>query len=470
MQTSWGVGGSHPRVGFRRVAGRRNSLVMRRSRTASVHALAIAGVLACAAAANAGPGDIDRSFGGDGRLSPDLSGRGLPDEGAAVAIQDDGRLVVAGYLRQRVKDRGIRTHVAVARFRSRGVLDRSFARDGIKVVDLRGWSDFSAGVAIDGRDRIVVAANTGITDEFDETFSWDSAVIRLRPDGRLDPQFSDDGIVVDPGIALAEDLSLLPDGTIVVAGTRYEADDGSPFQYPSDFAAIRYTRRGERDTSFADGGRVVTDLGSANDEAAAAEVADDGAIVVGGTAGGDFALVRYLPGGDPDETFADGGIQTTNVLTHDEGADLAIQADGKIVLVGAADPAAAGDHRDFALARYLSDGELDPSFWGDGIRTISRGDFDVLTSVELQPDGKIVAGGSLDRADDWTDFAVARIRPGGALDRGFGKRGIRATTFGPESYDTGQGLALDGRGRIVLAGDAWSDGSLDVAVARYRGG
>jgi uncharacterized delta-60 repeat protein len=444
--------------------------MMRRSRTTVVQALAIAGILACTTAAHAGPGDIDRSFGGDGKASPDLSGRDLPDEGAAVAVQDDGRIVVAGYLRRRVEDRGIRTHVAVARFRVRGVLDRSFAGDGIKVVNLRGWSDFSAGVAIDRRDRIVVAANTGITDEMDDTYSWDSALIRLRPDGRLDRRFSGDGLLVDPSLALAKDLSLLPDGKVVVAGTGFEPDDGSPLSYPSDFAAIRYTRRGKPDTSFGEGGRVVTDLGSADDEASAVDVADDGAIVVGGTAGGDFALVRYLPGGDPDASFSDDGIQTTNVLTYDEGTDLAIQADGKIVLVGAADPAASGDHRDFALARYLGDGQLDPGFWEDGVRTISRGDFDLLSSVALQSDGKIVVGGSLDTGDDWDDFAVARLRPGGALDRRFGRAGIRTTMFETEAYDSAQGLALDGRGRIVLAGDTSSRRSRDVAVARYRGG
>jgi uncharacterized delta-60 repeat protein len=153
----------------------------------------------------------------------------------------------------------------------------------------------------------------------------------------------------------------------------------------------------------------------------------DGKIVIAGDAGGAaeytsrFGLARFRDDGVLDATFADDGVVRTNFTRLDDSAtDLAIQADGSIVAVGAAG-FGWGSFSSFALARYEPDGSLDDAF-GDGgkLRTRFGGAgagsvIDILgaqaAAVELQPDGRIVVAGDVDRANaDRIDgrFAVAR--------------------------------------------------------------
>src|SRR5262249_57418328 len=110
---------------------------------------------------------------------------------------------------------------------------------------------------------------------------------------------------------------------------------------------------------------------------------------------------------------------------------LAVQQDGKIVLAG---EASLNGDRDFALARYNGDGTLDASFGTGGKVTTTFGQNDVAFSVAVQPDGKIVtAGFGLFR------FALARYNSNGTLDPSFGTGGQRSTADG--GFDDGAGRA-----------------------------
>src|SRR5438874_1979734 len=183
------------------------------------------------------------------------------------------------------------------------------------------------------------------------------------------------------------------------------------------------------------------------------------AIVVGLV----FSASAEAAPGELDPTFSGDGRQTTVVGCFGEGGatGVTIQPDGKIVAVGTTN--VGGSHtKQFALARYNPNGSLDTSFSGDGKQeTGFGGDFSEATAVALQADGKIVAVGA---DDDSGDFAIARDQTTGSLDTRFSGGGRRRTNFG--GSDAGNGVALQGDGRIVAVGA----GNGEFALARYLGG
>lgn len=185
-----------------------------------------------------------------------------------------------------------------------------------------------------------------------------------------------------------------------------------------------------------------------------------------------LALVLTLPGaalaapGDLDPTFDGDGKVVTDFGGYDESRDMALQADGKIVTVGLAEPPAGGA-ADFALARYNVNGSLDTSFDGDGLvlTDVSDGNEDVANGVAVQPDGKIVVvGRSTDPVTGGYGFAVARYNPNGSLDTGFGGDGTVLTDFGTGGAQEAFAVAVRADGKIVAVGM----GGAEVAVARYN--
>jgi uncharacterized delta-60 repeat protein len=142
-------------------------------------------------------------------------------------------------------------------------------------------------------------------------------------------------------------------------------------------------------------GIVITDLGS-NEIGYAVAIQDDNRIVVGGHIGGDFALARYTITGTLDTSFDVDGWTSTDFGSSDNAQAVAIGSDGKIVLAGYS-----GNY--LALARYRSDGSLDPSF-GTGGRANLYGDkgspMGDGRGVAIQPDGRIVVVGYLNSPYD----------------------------------------------------------------------
>jgi len=275
--------------------------------------------------------------------------------------------------------------------------------------------------------------------------------------GHLDLTFSGDGKQrTDFGFGGSRAAATVrqPDGKIVAVGrTSGNSNAG-------DFALARYNPNGTLDTSFAGDGKQTTDFGGI-DEALGVALQDDGKILVVGRAGGttapaDFALARYNPNGSLDTSFSGDGKQTTDFFERDdEATGVALQGDGRIVVVGSAGGGAGVS--DFGLARYNPNGSLDASFSGDGKQTTDFGGFDEATGVALQGDGKIFVVGQT----ALSDFALARYNPNGSLDTSFSGDGKQRTDFGGD--DRATGVALQEDGKIIAAGG----GADDFALARY---
>lgn len=236
---------------------------------------------------------------------------------------------------------------------------------------------------------------------------------------------------------------------------------------------------GELDPGFGKNGRVTTTFGSGWDSGNDVVLQPDGKLVVAGGGGGTvahqhFALARYLRDGTLDRTFGKGGrVRTTLAARFDEALRIALQPDGKIVAVGAGSDGSGSEQA--IVTRYRPDGSLDSSF-GHGGFVMPLASSSVLTGLAIQPDGRIVVVGSLDEsADPYAyDLLVARLEADGALDKTFGTGGSTTVSFGDDS-SAGSGVALQPDGKIVSVGSrfvhlAGTDATerRGVVVARFR--
>ncbi|MET7518168.1 calcium-binding protein [Streptomyces sp. NPDC005480] len=335
-------------------------------------------------------GSLDTGFGSGGKVKTAINNNPSVDfqwgEAHAVALQSDGKIVVAGGAWRGYENC---CWFVVARYNSNGSLDTSFGGGDGRVFTDFGRPEEAMDVAIEpGTDKIVAAGYVG----------GRAAVARYSRDGIPDTTFSDDGMVTTnpAGPSLQEGgdaraLVLQPDGKIVVGGevgtTRF------------DFALIRYNHDGSLDTGFGSNGIQRTDLGD-YDSAEALAVQPDGKIVAAGASGDRFALVRYTANGTPDTTFDGDGLVVT---PGGSAEDMKLQSDGRIVVAGRS-----GD--DFAILRYNTDGSLDSGFGTGGRATTGFGATDVAHGVVLQSDGAIVAAGE---GGPNIDFALARYQGGG---------------------------------------------------------
>jgi uncharacterized delta-60 repeat protein len=237
---------------------------------------------------------------------------------------------------------------------------------------------------------------------------------------------------------------------------------------------------GQLDPSFGAGGVAVTEFPASYSGARAVAVQTDARIVAAGFAHTndtilqDFAVVRYAPGGEPDPTFGTGGLVRSDFDGRfDEALAVAVAPDGKIVVAGNSSDATGAD---MAVARYASDGTLDPTFAGDGMALVEFDGESSARAVAVQRNGKVLLAGRavhpLPSGCCASDFALARLTPTGALDSSFGGDGKVLTDFlpGPDNgQDDAHALLVRADGRILVAGGgvAGAD-SVDFAVARYR--
>lgn len=221
---------------------------------------------------------------------------------------------------------------------------------------------------------------------------------------------------------------------------------------------------GALDPSFSGDGVTVTRFTNSYGVATDVAIQSDGKIVVVGSMhrndslDSDFAIVRYTRNGRLDGTFSGNGKLRTDFDGHFDGAlALAVGASGSLVVVGQS-----LDH--LAVAKYLADGRLDDSFSGDGRARFPRDGFFAGNDVVLQPDGRIVVVGT-----NGSELMIMRLRADGAPDDTFGGDGIVTTDVGV-SYDAAHAVVVTGSGKIVVGGEANIDParSSDFVVARFR--
>jgi uncharacterized delta-60 repeat protein len=356
-------------------------------------------------------GSLDSTFGGTGMVATSFSSGS--DRAYTVALQSDGKIVVAGKA-----SAGSDNVFAVARYLTDGTLDATFGSGGKTTISFnssssgRGNAPKQASdtegrsIAVQPDGKILVAG-----------FAWpNGALARLNSNGSLDTSFGIGGKVTTSSLSGATvSVALQADGKVVLGG-----GSASNRKTGTDFAITRYNPNGSIDTTFGSSGVATADFFGLDDRIFALVVdANNNIIAVGNARSGgsglvynNFGIARFTSTGTLDGSFGTGGKVMTDVFGNwDDCYAVAIQPDGKIVASGFS-YAAGGGQAYSTLVRYNSNGTLDGSFGVGGIVTtnMAGGPDNWAYAVAIQSDGKIVTGGTADTANAGDGFFVALAR------------------------------------------------------------
>jgi uncharacterized delta-60 repeat protein len=301
-----------------------------------------------------------------------------------------------------------------------------------------------------------------------EKLECDFLLARYNSNGTLDISFGGDGFVTTSFASylyleeLCTTLVIQTDGKILAAGM------SGDFFETSHLAMARYNPDGSLDTSFDGDGKLLTNV-SYFDMSRAMAVQPDGKIIVVGT--GDIigypmsefriSIARLNNNGSFDTSFDEDGKQIIYSLPNSRGLAVALEPGGNIVVTGREDKL-------FAMVRLRSDGALDTTFDGDGVVITDFGyqfENDEARAVAIQLDGKIVAAGVSVRPGYWSGV-MARYNHDGSLDTSFSEDGKVLFSFQENIYSRASSMALQANGRIVIGGKSGSD----FALARLDGG
>jgi uncharacterized delta-60 repeat protein len=338
-----------------------------------------------------------------------------------------------------------------------GQLDTTFATKGIFLLNSLGRQGGSTRVALQTDGKIVFAAPSGDPQQSNNGI----ALVRLNTNGTPDTSFGTAGAVVfgvDHTVPVG--VAIQPDGKILVGSKEGQNADGA------GNALARFNSNGSVDNSFGTSGHVETlFLGIAGSAAIALQ--PDGKILMIGS----NTLARFDSNGQLDTSFGTGGI---SALPFSGAAAIAVQSDGRILIASATSLFAVGAGG--IIVRFNPNGTLDKTFglFGQIASVTSGGAFGPadaagVSSIVLQADGKFIVAGAITSklinppGANRTGFGLVRYNPNGSIDTSFGTAGGILTNFGSNPNTTAFALAIQSNGDIIAAGQAGSS----LALSRY---
>jgi uncharacterized delta-60 repeat protein len=331
-----------------------------------------------------------------------------------------------------------------------GVFDLSFGTGGQAKAEFGGAFDEVRGMAVQPDGKIIAVGTGGSSNRF--------GIARFLPSGALDPSFNGTGQRIIGESAGSRGVALLPNGRIIVA-MPYLTSPNRGFQ------VYRLTPNGSIDTSFGNSGRAIIPMGT-QPHVNALLIRPDGQILVGGYSSGpwDWGLAQFTAAGEPDASFGIDGLVRVNVGREGYSQDdfltcMEVMPDGRIVAGGLTGSAINTGDRYGVIARFLPEGQLDPSFGTGGKVYTPYPKPQQVNDLAVLPNGQILAVNGA-----YHGPILFRLNVDGSLDTCFADQGgVPASTLVPA---VGR-MALDADGRIVVTTATGlarfhPDGTLDV--------
>ncbi len=400
------------------------------------------------------PGQLDVTFNTTGKVITHIDQFNLVTH--AMRLQQDGKILLCGI----ATTTSNANDFVVVRYTAEGNLDMSFNQAGYRIIDFFGNNDYCYAMTLQPDDKILL---TGIVTTVANKRKV--AVVRLLEDGSFDEAFGENGIVVnldDPRSENPRSIHYQHNGKIIVTGS---IDESAGIRLCS---VLRYNDDGTPDQDFGDQG-LITAVVPDSYNPWFGSMLHDGKIIAGGLLleNGESIMLRFTPEGNIDSTFGSNGIVLIKYINEEIKAyNVLEQPDNKILVVNGITH---GGKRDFGMLRYTEHGILDSTFGTNGkvVTAFSSGS-NTAHAIGIQEDDKILLAGFLGTTPNH-DFALARYMPSGALDPSFGNLGKVITDFGED--DLSFELIVQEDKKIVLAGHSIDDaGNSDYALARYFSG
>lgn len=398
------------------------------------------------------PGSLDATFNGNGKILTSISTG--TDEAQDVAIQADGKIVVAGY-----SSNGTNFDYVVVRYNTDGTLDNTFGASGKLVLNISNY-DMAYAVAINTDGKIYVAGITGATSFYG---GGNFGVVRLNPNGTTDTTFGTNGVatVTFPGTDYFTNMKLQSDGKILLCGYNVVDVTGNY----SDFSIARLNADGTIDFDFSNDGKNTVNFNS-DDRARVMQVDAMGNIYLGGTGSSNICIVKLFSDGSIDTSYGTNGKVNTRYNTQSSNLnDMILLDNGSIVFTGYL----YSTEYEMLVGKLDSTGAFDTSFGTNGatVTDVDNNSEDTAYSLVIQPDDKIIISGRSYTSGSYY-FAILRYTNSGLLDNTFSNDGKVLTAFGT-SWCMGLASALQSDGKLVVTG-SYGSFNEDFATARYNTG
>ena len=391
----------------------------------------------------AAPGQLDPTFGNGGIARSSIANS--EDVANAIVQQPDGDWIVAGSCYFSNPIRSYRP--CLRRYSSSGVQDTSFGASGVVVLEVTGLGHaFAAGVRPDG--KIVVA---GVCGSDNLAINTDACVVQYLPSGAVDSNFGINGqLKVGNGWAYA--LALQDDGKVVAAGSCGGTRVIGQLLTPFDFCVWRVTLTGTMDAAFGSSGVVRVDFDGKDDVASGLAITTSGHIVVGGGCADPvqtpthsvFCALRLNPDGQLDTSFASSGKFALSLVGGVESVSaIRIQTDSKVLIAGAC------NGNQWCVVRLTAGGLLDSTFAQGGV--FRHPSFTgAAADLSIQLDGRILVVGACSSTEPTCQI---RLNENGTPDGNYGLGGVTSLAIGvPAQNGFGApSLALQMDGKALVA-------------------
>lgn len=395
-------------------------------------------------------GTLDSTFGTSGKVLTNLSSNN--EEGRGVAIQADGKIVVAGYASV---TNGY--DFAVLRYNTDGTIDTTFGNSGVVTLNVSNY-DLAYAVKISADNKIYVAGVVGATSYYG---GGNLGVVRLNTDGTIDTTFGTNGAasVGFPGTDYFTSMTLQNDGKILLCGYTVLDVTGNY----SDYSIARFNTDGTLDFDFSNDGKTTVDFNS-DDRPRAINVDNDGNIYLGGSGSSSICIAKFFSDGTLNSSYGTSGKVNMkyNNLTSNLN-DMALLSDGSIIFTGYLYDS---EYQMF-LGKIDPNGAFDTTFGTNGgtVTDVDNNSEDTAYSMNIQSDGKILISGRCYTSGNYY-FAVLRYTSNGVLDNSFSNDGKVLTAFGT-SWSMGYASALQSDQKLIVVG-TYASFNTNIAIARYN--